>query len=161
MKIALLIDATYLDEVARNLAAHFQPGATPTGDLCRWLDCIALDAGIKPGENQVQAVFIHPQGQERFAHFIPACFADELDGKAFNDNIAEFTLQSIAVEPIVSLQQMLADCCELMTEQHCDKTVVVSGISPEGVPDYILCNMQPTASIVLGYSILAALGIQP
>lgn len=160
MKLALLIDAAYLDEVARNLAAHFQPDAAPTADLCRWLDCVALDAGLLPGQNEVQVIFIHAQEQERLAHFLPACFAEELDGKAFNDNIAEFTLQSIAVEPIVSLQQMLADCCELMVEQHCDKTVIVSALSPEGAPGHILCNMQPTAPIVLGYSVMAALGIQ-
>ena len=160
MKLALLIDAAYLDEVARNLAAHFQPDAAPAGDLCRWLDCVALDAGLLPGQNEVQVIFIHAQEQERLIHFRPACFAEELDGKAFHDNIAEFTLQSIAVEPIVSLQQMLADCCELMVEQHCDKAVIVSALSPEGAPDHILCNMQPTAPIVLGYSVMAALGIQ-
>lgn len=161
MKIALLIDAAYLDEVARNLAVHFQPDAAPTADLCRWLDCIALDAGIKPGENQVQAVFIHSQEQERLIHFQPTCFAEELDGKAFHDNIAEFTLQSIAVEPIVSLQQMLADCAEVMATQQFDKTIIVADSPSLTEQPHLSCSMQPTADIILGYSVMAALGIQP
>ena len=78
----ILTDADYLDRVAFDLIVNFErmlERRIEQGDLCRWLDCVALDGGLRPGENQVQAFFLHEPSKKQFDHFKPAVFADELD----------------------------------------------------------------------------------
>ena len=58
----ILVDADYLDRVVFDMTVHFEPvigRSLPQADLCHWLDCIALDGGLREGANEVQVVFIH------------------------------------------------------------------------------------------------------
>ena len=58
----MLIDASYLDRVGRDMANHFSPIVNrqlPKADLASLLECLALDAGVVLGENTVQVIFIY------------------------------------------------------------------------------------------------------
>ena len=86
----ILTDADYLDRVTFDLIVNFErmlERRIEQGDLCRWLDCVALDGGLRPGDNQIQAFFLHDPSKKKLDHFQPAVFADELDAKAFRDNL--------------------------------------------------------------------------
>ena len=51
----MLIDASYLDRVGCDLAAHFAPivkRELPKADLAGLLECLALDAGMQPGNTR-------------------------------------------------------------------------------------------------------------
>lgn len=53
----ILVDADYLDRVAFDLTVNFERmigRRIPEADLCHWVDCIALDGGLRPGNNQIQ-----------------------------------------------------------------------------------------------------------
>ena len=48
----ILIDAEYLDRVAFDLTVNFETmlgRRLPKADRARWLDCIALDGGLREG----------------------------------------------------------------------------------------------------------------
>ena len=50
----IVVDADYIDNVAFNLIVNFERIIglrIPQADMARWLDCIALDGGLREGEN--------------------------------------------------------------------------------------------------------------
>ncbi|MCF0236222.1 MAG: hypothetical protein HUK09_05910 [Bacteroidaceae bacterium] len=136
----ILIDAAHLDFVAFDMIVNFERilgRRVGPADLPQWLDCIALDGGIRPGDNEVQAVFIHDKEQPALKHFAPAQFADELHEKAFRDNLGEFQLTSFPIEPIVGREDFLVQTFEaLMREPKVERIMLVAdldGHTPESV----------------------------
>ena len=124
----VLVDADYLDRVAFDLIVNFErmlERRVPPADLARWLDCAVLDGGLRPGPNEVQALFLHGREREAFENFVPARYADELDGKAFRDNLGEFTLHSFAVEDIVSTADFYVQSLETLLAAPAVKRLVL------------------------------------
>ena len=70
--VVMLIDASYLDRVGSDMSAHFAPIVNrelPKADLANLLECLALDAGIQLGENEVQVIlFTMPERKNEFLH---------------------------------------------------------------------------------------------
>ena len=178
----ILVDADYIDRVAFHLVVNFERmlgRRIPPADLPHWLDCIALDGGLRPGENDVQVVLFHSKGVERMQHFSPADFTKELDGVAFKDNLGEFTLQSVEVEDLTSTMDLLKESIELMVQSETVQRVMIvadlegdASVLLKAVTDaedkkkeFTLFGMQPLppaksyTSEILGYSLMAALGI--
>ena len=47
----ILVDADYIDKVAFNLIVNFERmlgRRIPQADMARWLECVALDGGLRP-----------------------------------------------------------------------------------------------------------------
>jgi len=176
----ILVDADYLDRVAFDLIVNFErmiDRRIPAGDLCRWLDCIALDGGLRPGDNAVQAVFIHSGGKAALDNLHPGTFATDLNGRAFRDNLGEFGLSSFPVEEVVSAQDFYMEVLEtLAKEKDVKRLLVVADMDQVGDRVRRLCArtadkaftlfaMQPLtgrgfAQEILGYSLMSALGIR-
>lgn len=179
----ILIDADYADSVAFDLTVNFERmigRRIPPADLPKWLDCLALDGGLRPGDNSVQAVFVHRADSTKLRNFRPADFAADLDGKAFRDNLGEFTLHSVAMEGPHSPADFFAEAFEtLLTSTQIRRLMVVADMDlhfdrlrrlAERAPEVegrevTLFAMAPLPgsrafrSEILGYSLMAALGI--
>lgn len=171
MKITFLIDCAYLSheiEGLRNFMAGQLQRELGNADLAYWLDCLALDAGARPGDNLLQVIFLHAKDSDKLEGFTPSLYKEEIDGKAFRDNLGEFEMKCAPVEELVNTQEMLQDCIDVLQE---DKENIQDGIvvvSSALIPakGYTLCSMTATSAeeengINLGYSLLAALGINP
>ena len=99
----ILVDADYVDKVAFNLIVNFERmlgRRIPQADLARWIDCVALDGGIKEGEQETQVVLLHSAKKQQTENFIPGKF-EELSSKAFKDHLGEFLINAYPVEDIV------------------------------------------------------------
>lgn len=97
----ILVDADYVDKVLFNLTVNFErmlERHIPKASLALWADCVALDGGLRPGDNEIQVVLIHSKQKVAFDYFGPSNFADELTDKAFKDHIGEFIFNSYPVE---------------------------------------------------------------
>ena len=49
----MIVDADYVDRVAFDLTVNFERMLNrriPQADLARWIDCVALDGGLREGE---------------------------------------------------------------------------------------------------------------
>ena len=58
----VLVDVDYVDTVAFNLIVNFERmigRRIPQADIAKWLDCVALDGGVREGENEIQVILIH------------------------------------------------------------------------------------------------------
>lgn len=175
----ILTDAEFLDRVAFDLIVNFERmlgRRIPQGDLCKWLDCVALDGGLRPGDNEVQALFIHGRADSALRNFAPSSFSADLDGKAFRDKLGEFTLQSFPVEEVVAKDEFFLQCLETLADaKEVERLMVVGDLDAYGPrvksvcaaakgKDITLFSMQPLSGRgfsqeILGYSLMAALGI--
>ena len=177
----IIADADFVDKVAFDLTVNFERmlmRRVPKADLARWIDCIALDGGIREGENEVQVVLIHNKENTELENFTPAHYKEELDGKAFKDNLGEFSINTYPVEELVSKADFIAEAAQIACSQKEVKRVMVvpddeetyakvrhalKRIDDEG-KRITLFAMQPMEGgnfrqEILGYSLMSALGI--
>ena len=178
----ILVDADYIDHVAFDLTVNFERmigRQIPKADLAHWIDCVALDGGLRPKEGQkTQVVIIHPKQKKVLDNFVPSSLADEINGKAFSDNLGEFVFETHTDEDIADADRVFTESLELVCVQpEVKRVIVVPGDSKYNNvretlrhiddPDkhITVLTMQPAAGgpfrqELLGYSMMAALGIR-
>lgn len=178
----ILVDADYVDKVAFNLIVNFERmlgRRIPQADLAKWMDCVALDGGIRPGENDILVVLIHQKDKTKLENFKPSDYVKDIDGKAFRDHLGEFSIGAYPIEDIAGSENYFSDALQLIAAQKEVKRIMVV---PNAEDSYIynnvramlkdvddekritLLSMQPMPNWIfrqeiLGYSLLAALGI--
>lgn len=176
----IIVDADFVDRVAFDLIVNFERmigRKIPNADMARWIDCVALDGGVREVKEQTQVVLIHSAKNERMENFAPGHYADELNEKAFNDNLGEFTINAYTDEHIVSKEDLLIDtlhlCCAsgevkrimvVPDEEYYDR--VRQALRHTGDDKIVtVFAMQPMVGgsfrqEILGYSLMSALGIR-
>lgn len=68
----VLVDADYLDSVAQDLTVNFGRMLNreiAEGDLCHWLDCVALDGGLRQKRMMCRCIFCI-QKRKRLLHIL-------------------------------------------------------------------------------------------
>ena len=117
----ILVDADYVDKVAFDLIVNFERmlgRRIPQGDMARWLECVALDGGLRPQtsdtihQTSIQVVLLHKQAQMQ--NFQPGVFAD-LDGKAFTGPLGEFMVSCVQVEEMVTMDDLFIDSMQVIS----------------------------------------------
>lgn len=178
----IIADADYIDRVAFNLIVNFERmigRRIPQADMARWIDCIALDGGLREGEHETQVVLIHDKESSKLENFKPSDYGTELNGKAFKDNLGEFLISSFPVEKITSKEDFFIDTITEVCRQQAVKRVMVVP-DAENIYDRVrsalrnvdedkrvtVFAMQPMPGgnfrqEILGYSLMSALGISP
>lgn len=179
----IIADADYIDQVAFNLIVNFERMIgrhIPQADLARWIDCIALDGGLREGENRTQVVLIHNRDSKALDNFMPADYEQELRGKAFRDHLGEFVIDALPVEAMVSKDDMLIDILQTAcAQQEVRRVMLIPDTEKAGVYDDVrqalryvddskrvtVFAMQPMEGgnfrqEILGYSLMNALGIR-
>lgn len=180
-KNVILVDAAYIDKVAFDLTVNFERMLNrmiPKADLAHWLDCVALDGGIEPGENDIQVIFIHNKETKSLENFTPSIFEKELHAKAFKDNMGEFTLYSYPVEKNVTTKEFffLDTLTVILDNEKVENILVIPDAEEYGSAvrnalkknkdkKVTLFAMEPQMGTgfsqqIVGYSIMSALGIR-
>ena len=179
----ILADADYIDKVAFNLIVNFERmlgRRIPQADMARWIDCVALDGGIREGEHETLVVLIHQKGKQRLENFLPGNY-EELNGKAFKDHLGEFAINAYPIEQLAGGEDFFKEVLELVTTQkEVKRVMVIPNLEDELINNKVretlrrvdneekrvtLFAMQPLAGgnyrqEILGYSLMAALGIK-
>ncbi len=183
----IVADADYVDKVAFNLIVNFERmlmRRIPPADMPRWIDCIALDGGMRPVEDgkstQTHVVLVHDKGKDAMENFVPADFNKELNGKAFKDNLGEFTMSAVAVEDMVTKEEFFTDIIGTLAQEKATKRMmVIPNAEDEATIQQLrhvlktvdddkritVFAMQPMPGgnfrqEILGYSLMNALGIK-
>ena len=174
----ILVDADYVDKVAFDLTVNFERmigRRIPQADMAKWLECVALDGGLREGENQTQVVLLHKR--QKMENFTPGAFA-ELDGKAFMGRLGEFLISCVKVEDLTTMDDLFIDSMQVLANAEEVKRLIVI---PDAEHIYnkvreslrhaddekriTVLAMQPMEGgnfrqEILGYSLMAALGIK-
>lgn len=177
----ILADADYIDKVAFDLTVNFERmlgRRIPKADFARWVDCIALDGGLREGDNETQVVLIHKKATKALANFSPGNFGEELDGKAFRDNLGEFLISSLDVEDdmpsgdglFIESLRILGNAAEVRRIMVVADDSVYGSVrnalrDADEEKHITVFTMQPMAGgnfrqEILGYSLMSALGIR-
>ena len=178
----ILADADYIDKVAFDLSVNFERmlgRRIPPADMARWIDCIALDGGIREGDNEVQVILVHEGTTSTLDNFSPSSLTDDLDGKAFKVHLGEFCISAIAVEQeMVDKEHLFCDSLMHVCSQPEVKRVMVipnaetyydgvrralKDIDDEKRVTVFAMQPMPGGNFrqeILGYSLLNALGIR-
>lgn len=178
-KNIIIADGDHIDRVAFDLTVNFERmigRRIPKADMAQWAVCIALDGGVRPGDDETHVVLIHDKGTAGLRNFTPGLYGTELHGQAFKDHLGEFTFEAYPVEEFTTKEVFFADAVLTVCQQEDVKRIMV-------VPDEAYYNkvreelnridsdkritvfaMQPMAGgayrqEILGYSLMAALGI--
>lgn len=167
MKYHLLIDTAYLDNAAGKLAQVFQDNLgrpIPPADLAKWLDCLMLDCGLRPGEHEITAYFISAGAPRTLNHVVPSNPIEEIHNHAFKDNLGEFTLQCVTTEEMVTIEDMITDAIQTIQQNDKEGKVIVVTDKTEPSPGFTLCGMYAEPhpnSVNIGYALMAAMNISP
>lgn len=176
----ILADADYIDSVAFNLTVNFERmlgRRIPQADFAHWADCIALDGGIREGDNEIQVVLIHKKSTKALVNFKPGNFESELDGKAFKDHLGEFLISAIAIEDLPDSNNLFIEALQVISNAAEVKRIMVVADDAiyNNVKDTLrhaddekritVFSMQPMPGgnfrqEILGYSLMSALGIR-
>ena len=180
----VLADADYVDIVAFNLIVNFERmigRRIPQADIAKWLDCIALAGGIRDGENEIQVILIHNKDKQQMDNFVPGNYASDLTGKAFKDHLGEFTINAYHTEGLAKSSDFFGEVLELvLAQKDVKRLMVIPNAEDASIYNNVrealrkadddekrvtVFTMQPTAGgnyrqEILGYSLMAALGIK-
>ena len=181
----ILVDADYVDKVAFDLTVNFERmigRRIPQADMARWIDCVALDGGLREkeqdGGNETQVVLIHDKAATRMKCFTPDEYDSQLNGVAFKDHLGEFTLSAYPVEPMTTKEEFFTDVLQTIGLQKEVRRLMV--IADDNMYNDVrkvldrlgdddrhttVFTMQPMPGgqfrqEILGYSLMAALGIR-
>ena len=183
-KNVILVDADYVDKVAFDLIVNFERmlgRRIPQADMARWLECVALDGGLRPQpsdlslQTSIQVVFLHQK--PTMVNFLPGAFA-ELDGKAFEGELGEFLISCVPVEQMTTMDDLFLESLQVVSNaQEVERLMIVPNEDSiynkvrealrHANPDLhaTVFTMQPQQGgpfrqEILGYSLMAALGIK-
>lgn len=179
----IIVDADYIDRVAFDLIVNFERmigRRIQKADMPKWIDCVALDGGMREGKNEIQVVLLHNNGNKSLENFAPNDYENDLNGKAFSDNLGEFVVSSFPVEKLTTKRDFLVDIVKTVCSQQNVKRVMIVPDADEAetydevrsalhyVDDdkrVTVFAMQPMAGgnfrqEILGYSLMSALGIK-
>ncbi|MCH5307479.1 MAG: hypothetical protein J1E37_05310 [Prevotella sp.] len=183
----ILVDADYVDKVAFDLIVNFERmigRQIPQADMALWLECIALDGGLLPigkqhvasdNKQKTQVVLLHKQ--QAMKNFQPGRF-EELDGQAFSGELGEMLISCVKVEEVTTMEQLFTESLQVIGNAKEVKRLMAVPDSDHiynkvrealryANPDQhiTIFNMQPMSGgsfrqEILGYSLMAALGIK-
>lgn len=182
----ILVDADYVDKVAFDLTVNFERmigRRIPQADMARWIECVALDGGMRPIEQgqkakSTQVVFLHRKNRQQMDNFLPGRYADALDGKAFSGELGEFLISCVPVEEMVTTDDLFVDSLQVIANAEEVKRLIVIPNAEhiyQRVREVLrhaddekritVLTMQPMEGgnfrqEILGYSLMAALGIK-
>ena len=178
----IIADANYVDNVAFDLIVNFEriiERRIPPADLAQWVECVAMDGGMRPNEEQqTHVVLVYDKEKPTMENFNPSDLVGQIDAQAFKGPLGEFSFSAINAERLASKEDLLTDTIRLIASQEGVKRIM---IIPDEESDYdhvrqllrradpdkhiTLFAMQPMPGgnfrqEILGYSLMAALGIK-
>ena len=178
----ILLDAAYINKVTKDLSQHFGPiigRKLPKADLPIFLECVAMDAAIQPGENTLQVLFVYDKEQPKMDAFNPGDLKKELNDVAFKSQLGEFQLNTFEPSDMADRESFFLEAVKLVADAKEVKHLVVVPSETEygdklpeifekvdGKESIHVLGMNPPASSknyqweMLGYAVLQALGIR-
>lgn len=178
----ILIDAAYINKVTKDLSQHFGQvigRELPKADLPIFLECVAMDAAIQPGDNVLQVLFVYDKDENKMDAFNPSDLKKELNDVAFKSQLGEFQLNAFEPSEMADKETFFLESVRLIADAKEVKHLVVVPSESEygdklpeifdkvdGKESIHVLGMNPPAPSdkyqweMLGYAVLQALGIR-
>ena len=178
----ILIDASYINKVTADLSRHFGQvigRELPKADLPIFLECVAMDAAIQPGENVLQVLLVYDKENARMDAFNPGDLKKELNDVAFKSQLGEFQLNAFEPSDMTDREAFFLEAVKLVADAKEVKHLVVIPSETEygdklpeifdkvdGKESIHVLGMNPPVPSdkfrweMMGYAVLQALGVR-
>lgn len=186
----MVIDAAYLNFVINDLKKYFEPllgRSLQRADLALFTMCLAMDAGVKEGSNDVQILLVYDEQSGKLEDCLPSDLKSELDGMAFKGPLGEFCFMAVSSGGFVSRGELYLDLLHIVlnsaevkklivvpfneeygeeVENVLKESVVESAGQKGNAKDIVFFRMEkPVTPVayrweILGYPLMSALGIR-
>ena len=178
----ILIDASYINKVTADLSRHFGQvigRELPKADLPIFLECVAMDAAIQPGENVLQVLLVYDKENARMDAFNPGDLKKELNDVAFKSQLGEFQLNTFEPSDMTDREAFFLEALKLVADAKEVKHLVVIPSETEygdklpeifdkvdGKESIHVLGMNPPVPSdkfrweMMGYAVLQALGVR-
>ena len=178
----ILIDTAYINKVTKDLSQHFGQvigRELPKADLAIFLECVAMDAAIQPGDNVLQVLFVYDKDENKMDAFNPSDLKNELSDVAFKSQLGEFQLNAFEPSDMADRESFFLEAVKLVADAKEVKHLVIVPSESEyadklpeifdkvdGKESIHVLGMNPPAPSdkyqweMLGYAVLQALGIR-
>ena len=178
----ILIDASYINKVTGDLSQHFGQmigRELPKADLPIFLECVAMDAAIQPGENVLQVLLVYDKEHAKMDAFNPSDLKKELNDVAFKSQLGEFQLNTFEPSDMADREAFFLEAVKLVADAKEVKHLVIVPSEMEygdKIPEILekvdgkesihVLGMNPLAPSkafhweMMGYAVLQALGIR-
>ena len=178
----ILIDASYINKVTGDLNQHFGQmigRELPKADLPIFLECVAMDAAIQPGENVLQVLLVYDKEHAKMDAFNPSDLKKELNDVAFKSQLGEFQLNTFEPSDMADREAFFLEAVKLVADAKEVKHLVIVPSETEygdklpeilekvdGKESIHVLGMNPLAPSrafsweMMGYAVLQALGIR-
>ena len=178
----ILIDASYINKVTSDLSQHFGQmigRELPKADLPIFLECVAMDAAIQPGENVLQVLLVYDKELTKMDAFNPGDLKKELNDVAFKSQLGEFQLNTFEPSDMADREAFFLEAVKLVADAKEVKHLVIVPSETEygdKIPEILekvdgkesihVLGMNPLAPSkafsweMMGYAVLQALGIR-
>ena len=113
----MVIDVAYLNFVINDLKKYFEPllgRSLQTVDLALFTMYLAMDAGVKGSDNDVQILLVYDEQSGKLEHCLPSDLKSELDGVAFKASLGEFSFMAVPSEGFVSRGDLYLDLLQIV-----------------------------------------------
>ncbi len=111
----MLIDVAFLNEIVYNIKKILSSRMKrdlPDIDFPTWLSYLALDAGLREADNEIQVLLVHDGESGNLKCCLPSDL-DQLNGMACRTPLGELMFTSVSVAGIVSCEQLYLDLMTL------------------------------------------------
>lgn len=178
----ILIDASYINKVTADLSRHFGQvigRELPKADLPIFLECVAMDTAIQPGENVLQVLLVYDKENARMDAFNPGDLKKELNDVAFKSQLGEFQLNTFEPSDMTDREAFFLEAVKLVADAKEVKHLVVIPSETEygdklpeifdkvdGKESIHVLGMNPSVPSdkfrweMMGYAVLQALGVR-
>ena len=178
----ILIDAAYIDKVTSDLSQHFSQvigRELPKADLPIFLECVAMDTAIQPGEHVLQVLLVYDKNHTKLNAFNPSDLKKALNDVAFKSQLGEFQLNTFEPSDMADREAFFLEAVKLVADAKEVKHLVVIPSETEygdklpeifdkvdGKDSIHVLGMNPPAPSdkfrweMMGYAVLQALGVR-
>ena len=175
----MLVDAAYLNRVCGDLKKHFSTvlgRELPKADLPVLMECLALDAGLQFGENNIQVLLIYDKESENMSTCQPGDLRQELNNVAFKSHLGEFAFYSFEPSDMAGRDELFLESLRVVADAKDVKRLIAVPAEEEygnevpailnkvdGKDGMTVFGMNPPTAYqweMLGFAVLQALGIK-
>lgn len=182
----ILIDVSYFNDVVKDLKRYFEMQlGRPLQNIYieEWASFLALDAGVRDKDNNIEVLFVHDEKTVKLLHTDPADLKKDLNGVGFTNALGELTFTSVSSEGLVSRTDLYLDLLTIALNSADVKRLMLVpffddygmkliDILKEGMKDadnakevYLFNMDEPALPLackwdLLGYSLMRAMGIK-
>lgn len=182
----ILIDVSYFNDVVKDLKRYFEMQlGRPLQNIYieEWASFLALDAGVRDKDNNIEVLFVHDEKTVKLLHTDPADLKKDLNGVGFTNALGELTFASVSSEGLVSRTDLYLDLLTIALNSADVKRLMLVpffddygmkliDILKEGMKDadnakevYLFNMDEPALPLackwdLLGYSLMRAMGIK-